>query len=123
MAQLFSLGSTRAMRFLRTTLLTVVSVFSLLYLIGFSRAVWPLRDSWEDDGFRIFAYPEITAYTPFDLQRHAWGARSWSLFQVADFPTGEARVVFSFPSWPGALPAAGVLIYAVFYICHKRRAA
>jgi hypothetical protein len=111
------------MRFFRTILLAVVSVLSVLYLIGFVRAVLPLRDSWQDDGFRIFCYPQITAYTPFDLQRHAWGPRSWSLFQVADFPTGEVRVVFSLPSWYLALPSAGILIYAVFFICHKRRAA
>ena len=123
MAQLSSLGSTRAMRFLHTTLLAVVSVFSLLYLIGFVRTVWPLRGSWEDEGFRIFAYPEVSAVMLWDGEHHAWGARHWMLFKVADFPTGEARVVSSFPSWYLSLPAVGILIYATFYICYRRRAA
>ncbi len=111
------------MRFLNAIIVALLSALSLYYLVGFTRSVWPLRDSWEDDRFRIFAYPEVTAYTPFDVEHHAWGARRWMLFKVGDFPTGEARVVFSFPSWYLALSAAGVLIYAVFYFCHRRRAA
>ena len=111
------------MRFIHTILLAVVSVLSLIYLTEFVQTVWPLREAWEDEGFSIFTYPEVSVITLWDGEHHAWGARHLMLFKVADFPTGEARVVSSFPSWYLTLPAVGILIYATFYVWLRRRAA
>ena len=88
--------------------------FSLVFINGYVQTMLPLMGGWEEDGFRIFDYPQIAIYTPWDGQHHDWGSRHLLLFQVADFPTGEARIVRSYPSWLGLIPTVGIIVFAAF---------
>jgi hypothetical protein len=112
------------MRLLRVSILLAAVWFSLVFIKGYVQTMLPLLGSWEDEGFRIFGCPQIAIYTLWDGQHQGWGPRKLLLFQVADFPTGEARIQKSYPSWLGLIPIVGIIIFAAFKLfgfCRRNR--
>ena len=102
------------MRFFRTAILLSLVWFSFAFINGYVQTVRPMMEFWEDDGFQIFGCPQIAIYTWWDGPNHTWGPRRLMWFQVADFPTGEARIIHTVPSWYGLIPAVGIIVFAAF---------
>jgi hypothetical protein len=88
--------------------------FSLAFIKGYIQAILPLLDGWDVWGSDCFSFPHIAIYTWWDGPNHTWGPRHLMWFQVADFPTGEARIVHTWPSWYGLIPAIGIIVFAAF---------
>lgn len=110
----------RAMNGLRTTALTLTAVFSLYFLLGYGTQVvtlhiiGPPEFSLGDLASQI-ACPRVKVFRLWEDATHL-GRRRVVLWASAD-PAGI--VEWSFPSWPVALGAAGVVIYAVSTIISR----
>ena len=90
---------------------------SILFLIGYGRAIYPIWDGRSGDhhlsDLGLLTEPHVVVYRAYC---HRCGERDgWSLFWVFDAPEGTRPVLY-FPSWPLAIVAFGALIYAGFAI-------
>jgi len=96
------------MRLLRAIVLLVLAIFSVHFLVAYVRALYPMYQMMDDPGF-IFLRDPYVGYYP--AAHSADGHAHWSLIEVADGHGEGTGVIHSFPSWPLALVAAGVLVY------------
>ena len=108
------------MKLTRIIALSALAALSAWWLFGYVRAVLPLVDLWEYDGFRFLAIPDIAFYRAWQHASENFGPLRFEPFLVADFPTGEAAVVARFPAWPTALAAVGCLAGTAFSLLRRR---
>jgi hypothetical protein len=94
------------MRVLRAIILIPLATLSFRFLVDYGREVYPL---WGMVGSWTFflTQPYVGTYQ-YSGEAH----RYLSLLLVADGPGEGTRILYYFPSWPLALAAAGVLVYA-----------
>src|SRR5713101_4370386 len=110
------------MRTLRTIILMPFAALSVLVLIGYGRAIYPMWDARSGEHHLydagLLTEPHVTVFRAYT---HAHGERDgWSLFWVYEVPEGTRSVVY-FPCWPFAAAALGVLVYAGFAIFEQDR--
>ena len=74
--------------------------------------------------FDVFDSADVAFLRFWDHERRIFGPLTLQLFKVADDPTGHATVIYRFHSCYLALPATGILIYAICKLgAQLRRAA
>jgi hypothetical protein len=104
-AQFLPLVIQGTMRVLRTIILLALTALSFRFLVAFGREVYPL---WRIVGSWTFFLNQPYVGTE---QYSGEVNRNLSLLLVADGAEGS-HIVYYFPSWPLALAAAVVLLYA-----------
>ena len=103
------------MRTFRTFLFILAVMFSAYFLFGYTRAVHTLYEP--PDGIGLLGVPHVCAWRPLPhFETHS----GMSLFLASDAPEGTIPI-FRFPSWPLALGAGAILIYAVFTLFVRRK--
>ncbi len=94
------------MRVLRTIILIPLAALSFRLLVAFAREVYPL---WGMVGsWTFFLSQPYVGTEQYSSEVH----RYLSLLLVGDGHGEGTHIVYYFPSWPLALAAAGVLVYA-----------
>ena len=108
------------MRTLRIMLLVSLVAFSTYFLFGYAQSIHMLNGMDESESGRsigevisLLKAPHICAWRPLAPSSKASGGIS--LFLWYDTPEGTMPI-FYFPSWPFALVAGGVLIYAGVFL-------
>ncbi len=82
---------------------------SLVWLIGYCRALSPLAwDHMREGEFDFLTFPGIRCYRMADPQTGTLGLRQIDFFSVADGPTGEMYTLSWFPCWPISFAACCV---------------
>ena len=94
------------MRVLRSIILIPLAALSFRFLVDYGREVYPL---WGMVGSWTFLLTQPYVGTE---QYSGEAHRYLSLLLVADGRGEGTHIVYYFPSWPLALAAAGVLMYA-----------
>ena len=111
------------MKVLRSALLVAAALLSLLFLIAFFRVISPLLEDRGIFEFTVISIPDVAFLRFWDHERKEFGPLTLQWFKVADDPTGHATVRYRFHSCYLALPAAGILIYALYKLAGRLRRA